>query len=143
MLDLDAKREERFGTDHSFKLLGQVYRVKRGIRPEAMLHWESMPDKLTGSEAIEELDAMVRRLLVEDDVAQWDEMRASDGDENVDMTDLQELVPALIGMATGRPFDNAASSGQASETPETGTPSTVTSDTKRARALTPSTSEAS
>jgi hypothetical protein len=142
MLDLDVKREERFGSEHSFKILGRVFTVKRGVKPETMLHWENLADELTGAEALEAMDGMVKRLLIPDDVPRWEEMRDEDGAENVDMTDLQELVPALISMATGRPFGSAASSGQASENPRTGMPSMDTSDTTPEPVLVTQTSEA-
>lgn len=144
MLDLDQKRAERFAaTERQFKILGEVFTVKQGVQPEVMLAWEAVSETPTGQEAMEAMDQIVLDVLVPDDRLRWVELRKQDTDEAIDLIDLEDLVPALIEIATARPFDKSASSGPASVTPPTGTPSTGTSDSKPEKVLTASRSGAS
>lgn len=104
MKDFDTKRKERSDRDRSFKIGGETFVRRTGLRPEILLPWEKIGDDTPASEVLETIDLLVTDFIEsgDDAVARYKALRERE-DDPVTLEDLQELVEWLVAEQTGRP----------------------------------------
>lgn len=130
-MDFDPAREERNSQPATFKIGGEVFSYRHGLRPEtfeeAISEWTSWIDERTqpsgngeGADAGQEdlsdvlsvVDRTIRNFLAGDEDRQrWDELRKREEDA-VTSGDMRAVLEFLIGEQTGRPTQAASNSGE-------------------------------
>jgi hypothetical protein len=125
--DFDDERAQRAARDRSFRIHGELFYVKPGVRPEVLVPYEDMSTETSATDALSTIDALVLGFISHDDPPgacdRWRAIRA-DEEDPLTMEDLTSLVEFLIETATGRPPTRASSSTASPETPRPGTSST-------------------
>lgn len=131
--NFDAERSQR--PMEEFTIGGEVFHVKRSIRPEALVAYEEMPDGVGGTQALGIIDSVIVECLADEDGAErWARVRQLTGDLEVGMADLQDLIEWLMEVILGRPTAPAVSFSAGPPVTD-GTPSTDASSSPAALAL--------
>ncbi len=131
MQDFDVKRAERSAADREFKLGGEVFVRRTGIRPERMTAYEDLTPKASSIDALKVIDDLILSFLEPDGHDRYRALRERD-DDPVTVSDLNDLVRWLISETTGRPTQRLSPSTPGSE--PSGTLSMVPSSTPPATA---------
>lgn len=121
MKDFDAKRKARMDRDRSFKIGGEEFTMRAGLRPEVLIPWEQLTEETSAAEVLQILDSIVLDFL-EPYGDSHDRYRAlrERVEEPITLQDLQELVEWLIAEQTGRPTGQPSSSTPSAVPPGTG-----------------------
>lgn len=132
MQDFDKAREERAAEDRSFKIGGETFVLRSGVRPEIIAAYDSIQEDSKASDVIQAFDRLVLDLIVEDDdaAARWTALRERTEDP-VTLDDLGELVKWAMEMMTSRPTQASSPSPRGRE--PTGTKSTAGSSPRAVR----------
>lgn len=100
--------------DREFSILGQTFTIRKRVRPEVL----GQLDKVNAEKSIDQniglIDKILKETLVERDRARWDELRARDDDDAIELGDMQKIIEWAVEKLTDRPLDNATSSPAAS-----------------------------
>lgn len=104
MRDFDYER--RSGFEREFKLNDHVFRVRRGVRPEDLVAWETASG---GQATLEATDTLIKKFLLPEDHDAYDAARAN-VDEPVTLNDLRDLVDWLISNEVETPTSPPSSS---------------------------------
>lgn len=136
MKDFDREREKKIEAmgDRSFKIGGETFIRRPGIRPEVMAQYEGIDTNTTADEVIKIMDDLLLTCIEpEDDAhARWHAIRAVDaGTAVVSLDDMTDLVRWLMGEFTGRPTQPPSRSSGSPE--NDGTSSTGDSSSKATR----------
>lgn len=115
--DFDAARRERAAADRSFRLGGEVFVRKTGVRPEVLADYEKIETSGSAANTLAEIDKIVLQMTedVDDGHARYTALRARD-DDPVTLYDMTELVGWLIEEETGRRPTQPPSSSSRSHT---------------------------
>lgn len=110
--NLDQERRPLVADDNrQFTILGQSFTVRKRVRPEVLGMLEHLGSKLTVDENIAQIDEIVRQVLVPDDRAKWDLMRASDDEDLIlELSDMQSVINWAMERLTDRPLAQSTSS---------------------------------
>jgi hypothetical protein len=131
MHDFDIDREARYQEDRKFKLGGEIFTHRPGIRPELMADWEGISATTSAQEAIEITDRLVIAWIDPTDdptaVERYKTLRQREEDP-ISGGDLSTLIFWLYRQSTRRPTEQSTSSDNGHET--TGTTSTATSSSE-------------
>jgi len=133
MYDFDEDRSARFEADRRFKIGGEVFQHRPGVRPETMAAWEEIGRETSASEAIKITDALMLAWIdTTADPTAHDRYKALRERENdpISGSDLSHVIMWLYRQSSRRPTVAPASSSDGRET--TGTTSTETSSTEQA-----------
>ena len=137
MHDFDIDREHRYEGDRKFKIGGEEFQHRAGVRPELQQAWEEMPPETRGSEALKITDELIMAWLdVDADPTgpdRWRKLRERDTDP-ITTRDINNLVVWLYTQSTRRPTEPPSSSEDGRG--ETGQTSTATSSTEPVAAST-------
>jgi hypothetical protein len=129
--DFDIDRQYRHEGDRQFKLGGEVFTHRGGIRPEVQQQWEEMPAETPGSEALKITDALIVAWLDTDadptGPERFRKLRERESDP-ITGRDINNLIVWLYTQSTRRPTEPLSSSedGRGETTPT----STATSSTE-------------
>jgi hypothetical protein len=126
MRDFDEARKRRQDKDRSFKIGGETFVMKPGVRPEALADYEKIGPDSTPTETLAIIDGIVLSMIDGADGGhdRYVKVRESE-DDPVTLGDMQELVEWLMEEQTARPTELAPASGGGRR--RTATPSTVAS----------------
>lgn len=104
MKDFDQVREERRQADRSFKIGGETFVRKVGVRPEVLAEYEKLEETTAATETLELIDGIVVD-LIEDADGGHDRYRAlrQREEDPLSLADMQEMVQWLVEEETGRP----------------------------------------
>lgn len=110
--NLDQERRPLVADDQrQFTILGQSFTVRKRVRPEVLGMLEHLGSALTVDQNISEIDEIVRQVLIPEDRAKWDLMRASDDDDSIlELSDMQSVVNWAMERLTDRPLEQSTSS---------------------------------
>jgi hypothetical protein len=107
--------------DRQFKLGGQVYTIRRKVRPEVLSMLEHVGDGDTTQDTVDRLDSLIRAVLVKSDVPRWTQAREyddEDGEQTIGLDDLNRVIQWSIERLVSRPLGQPASSGDSPSTTE-------------------------
>lgn len=110
--DLDEVRGAA-DDDRQFKLAGQVFTIRRKVRPEVLAMLEHVGDGTGTQDTIDRLDELVRRVLVKRDVPRWQATREEDdedGENTISLHDLNTVIQWSIERLVARPLEQPSSS---------------------------------
>jgi len=100
MHDFDAERQGRSG---EFRIGGEVFSYRLGIRPEVLAESEQVTEGTGTLEVLKVIDSTIMRFLSdEDNRSRWRELREREEDA-VTFVDLTNLLNWLTQEQTGRP----------------------------------------
>ncbi len=133
MHDFDERREERATADREFKLGGEVFVRRSGIRPERMTDYEDLTPQASSRDALKVIDNLILSFLEPDGHDRYLKLREREEDP-LTVSDLNDLVRWLISETTGRPTRLLSLSTPGPE--QSGTPSTATSSSGSAEVST-------
>ena len=124
MKDFDEARRARAERDRSFKLGGETFVMKTGVRPETLTEYSNLQADAPAEEALKVIDDLIVSLIEDtDDAAErYRAVRANDNDP-VTLEDLQALVEWLVEEQTNR-RPTRPLSPSSSDSVRTGIPST-------------------
>lgn len=121
--NFDAQRIVVADENRQFQISGQLFTIKRRVRPEVLGILSHLGDDETDISAkIELIDSGILQILVTDDQPRWTQLRASEDDDLLDFVDLRNVLNWAIEVLTSRPLESVASSGNGSAPPETPSP---------------------
>lgn len=122
MRDFDKERQVRNERNRQFKIGGETFTAKSGVRPEVLAAYEDIStDDTTAVQILAVIDEIVLGLIenTDDAHARYQTLRARDEDP-VTLEDLQEVVQWLIQEQTGRtPTRQPSPSGDGPKETET------------------------
>lgn len=130
MHDFDEHRHAKLNEDRRFKIGGEVFTHRPGIRPERMIAWESINAETSAVEALEITDGLIIAWLDTDaDPSQEERYRKLREREEDPLSggDLNSVIMWLYRQSTRRPTGAPTSSSDGRGS--TGTESTATSST--------------
>jgi hypothetical protein len=138
MHDFDIDREARWQADRQFKLGGEVFTHRPGVRPELMAEWEGIDANTSAVDALAITDRLIKAWIDTTDdpdaVKRFEVLRQREEDP-ISGGDLSTLIFWLYRQSTRRPTEPSTSSDNGHGT--TGAPSTATSSTEPEPASTP------
>ena len=124
MRDFDVDRASRLQGELEFKLGGETFRRRPGVRPEVLARYFSIA-ALDDEEAVRRMDETLLAFIHPDDHAKYTARREDDVDP-LTLLDLSEVAKWMVEEETRRPTE--ASSGSSAGRSETaGTSSTADS----------------
>lgn len=125
MHDFDPARAERYHEDRQFKLGGEIFTYRPGVKPEKMAAYEDLDLTATAEETLRVVDDLIVSWLDTNDdptaVERWRAIRERE-DDPITGKDISDLAVWLYAQTTRRPTQQPSPSGDGSET--TGTTST-------------------
>lgn len=107
MFDMDEVRSTRH--QRQFKLAGEVFTTRRGIRQETLEDWEENAGA-TNREQFEATDNLICAFLIPEDKERFLALRARDDDDPLTGEDIANLAHWLITNETERPTRASSSS---------------------------------
>lgn len=111
--DFDIGRQSRRRTreDRTFKLHGEYFTVRSGVRPESLAGFDGFNDDASIAESMGAVDQMFRLMVEPDELAheRYDTIRADEVDP-LTVEDLREVVEWMLEVATGRPTGSPSAS---------------------------------
>lgn len=128
MKDFDEARAARKDKDRAFRLGGEVFFMKAGVKPEVFAAYDDVNEETTALEALATIDGIVLDMIEsrDDAAARYRKVREQE-DDPVNLADLTALVEWLIEEQTGRPTQPLSPSTAGLESETTGTPLTPVS----------------
>jgi hypothetical protein len=106
-----------------FRAGGEEFSIRRSVRPEVLLAWaEFDEDAADPMETLAVVDKLMTQLLIPDDAEKWAAIRAHEGDGEVGLAMMVEILQYSIAAVSGRPTSALSSSGPGRS--DTGTSST-------------------
>lgn len=133
MKDFDEARKERAERDRSFKIGGETFVMKTGVRPEVLASYEEIDTDKPALEVIGLVDEVILGMMENGDGSheRYRDLRARENDP-LSLEDLRDVVQWLIEEQTGRvPTQPLSPSGPGPE--RTRTRSTGGSSSKAAK----------
>lgn len=111
MKNFDVARAERANRDRGFKIGGEEFLRKTGVRPEIMIAWEALGTNQDSEAVLNAVDEIVVGFLdpTNDAEARYRKIREREEDP-VTLADLVELVQWLVEEETGRPTQQPSAS---------------------------------
>ena len=103
------------------------FTCRREVAPESILKYEGIDENTPGREAFPIFDEVVKSIIVPADADLWDFVRRGDSADTLGLGSLNALVAWLVEAVVARPTVTPSASPHGSESPATGTPSTVAS----------------
>lgn len=133
MQDFDIDRQARWHADRQFKLGGEVFTHRPGVRPELMAEWEGIDASTSAVEALAITDRLIKAWIDTTDdstaVKRFEALRQREEDP-ISGGDLSTLIFWLYRQSTRRPTEPSTSSDNGHGT--TGESSTEISSTEPA-----------
>jgi hypothetical protein len=122
-----------------FRAGGEQFSIRLSVRPEVLLSWAEFDEESADAmETLAVVDKLMTQLLVPEDAEKWAAVRAKEGDGEVGLAMMVEILQYAIAAVSGRPTSALSSSGPGRS--DTGTPSTDDSP-QRGLISVPSTSD--
>jgi len=132
--DFDEEREERNSKPATFKIGGETFSYKRGLRPETfdryISQWAALTPGSKDSEAIPACDLTIQNFLADEETAErWRALRLREEDA-ITVHDMIRVVQFLVREQTERPTEAPSGSGNGGA--RTGSESTESSSSDQA-----------
>lgn len=103
MKDFDAQRKARAEADRTFQIGGEVFKMKVGVRPEALAEYEKLDTETAAADTLKVIDDLILSFmdLENGDEARYRSLREREADP-LTLRDLTDLVEWLLEEQTGR-----------------------------------------
>lgn len=113
-----------------FVARGRRFVVRSTVKPEKLEPWAKFEPSQAKDDPLASLrmiDKLMEDLLATESVEAWHELRTVDGDGELGVSQILEIVKYVTELVAGRPTSAPSPSGIGGADPATGTPSTADS----------------